>query len=47
MKSVTVLKMERMQANDKSMPSCVHSKTLKEIRSYDQARNGLSIAYVL
>ena len=31
-----VLKIERMQAN-KSMPSCAHAETLKEVRGYDRA----------
>ena len=42
-----ILKMSRMQASGKSMPSCTHAETLKEIRSYDRAGNGLSVAYIL
>ena len=32
-----MLKMGRMQASDKSLPSCTHAETLKEICSYDRA----------
>ena len=31
--------MGRMQASDKSMPSCTHAENLKEIRSYDRVSN--------
>ena len=32
-----ILKMGSVQASDKSMPSCTHAATLKEICSYDRA----------
>ena len=32
-----ILKIERMQASDKSMSLCIHAETFKETRSYDQA----------
>ena len=31
-----ILKMGRMQASDKSMPSCTYAETLKETCSYDR-----------